>query len=222
LALQRFDQAHATIDRAKAHDMDGYMFRLPLFAMGFLGGDSSSMAEQQQWLFSHPDSKHYAFSLASDTEAYGVKLTAARELTKRSAEAAIAADSKENAAIWWENAVLREAASGDASQSVQDAVDGLKLAPESQGVGVEAALAKRVLKIMMRSSWGTDDPTRASFVFAHALALSDARHEVQIFLTADATYLMRKATSDAVIPIGWPPLSELREKIVAKHIPVFS
>jgi len=82
--------------------------------------------------------------------------------------------------------------------------------------------SKKTLKIMMRSSWGTDDPTRASFVFAHALALSDGGHEVQIFLTADATNLMRKATSDAVIPIGWPPLSELREKIVAKHIPVFS
>jgi tetratricopeptide (TPR) repeat protein len=68
-------------------------------------------------------------------------LTAARELTKRSAEAAITADSKENAAIWWENAALREAASADTSQGVQDATDGLKLAPESQGVGVEAALA---------------------------------------------------------------------------------
>jgi tetratricopeptide (TPR) repeat protein len=141
LALQRFGQARATIDRAKAHDMDGYMFRLPLYAMAFLGGDSSGMAEQQQWLTSHPDSKHYALSLASDTEAYGGKLTAARELTKRSAEAAITADSKENAAIWWENAALREAASGDASQGAQDAADGLKLAPESQGVGVEAALA---------------------------------------------------------------------------------
>ena len=73
----------------------------------------------------------------------------------------------------------------------------------------------------MRSSWGTDDPARASFVFAHALALSEAGHEVQIFLTADATYLMRKARMQ-VLPIGWPPLSELREKIVAKHIPVFS
>ena len=89
-------------------------------------------------------------------------------------------------------------------------------------LGANAQESKRALKIMMRSSWGTDDPTRASFVFAHALALSDAGHEVQIFLTADATYLMRKATSDAVIPIGWPPLSELRQKIVAKHIPVFS
>jgi predicted peroxiredoxin len=89
-------------------------------------------------------------------------------------------------------------------------------------LGTKAQESKKALKIMMRSSWGTDDPTRASFVFAHALALSDAGHEVQIFLTADATSLMRKATSAAVIPIGWPPLSELREKIVAKHIPVFS
>jgi len=88
--------------------------------------------------------------------------------------------------------------------------------------GANAQESKKTLKIMMRSSWGTDDPTRASFVFAHALALSDAGHEVQIFLTADATYLMRKATSDAIFPIGWPPLSELREKILAKHIPVFS
>jgi predicted peroxiredoxin len=89
-------------------------------------------------------------------------------------------------------------------------------------LGAKAQESKKTLKILMRSSWGTDDPTRASFVFAHALVLSDAGHEVQIFLTADATSLMRKATSDAIIPIGWPPLSELRDKIVAKHIPVFS
>jgi predicted peroxiredoxin len=89
-------------------------------------------------------------------------------------------------------------------------------------LGAKAHESKKALKIMMRSSWGTDDATRASFVFAHALVLSDAGHEVQIFLTADATNLMRKVTYDAVIPIGWPPLSEMREKIVAKHIPVFS
>ena len=141
LALQRFGDARATLDRAKARDMDGYMFRVPLYAMAFLRGDSSGMAEEQQWLTSHPETKHYALSLASDTEAYGGRLTAARELTKRSAEAAIAADSKENAAIWWENAALREVASGDAMHGAQDAADGLKLAPESQGVGVEAALA---------------------------------------------------------------------------------
>jgi len=78
------------------------------------------------------------------------------------------------------------------------------------------------LKIVMRSGWGTDDPTRGSFVFAHALAFADAGHDVQIFLPGEATYLMRQATADAVKPIGWPPLSEMMEKIIAKHIPVFS
>jgi predicted peroxiredoxin len=78
------------------------------------------------------------------------------------------------------------------------------------------------LKIMMKSAWGSDDPTRASFPFLHGLALADAGHEVQIFLTGEATYLMRKATVDAIMPVGWPPLSETREKIVARKIPVFS
>jgi hypothetical protein len=81
---------------------------------------------------------------------------------------------------------------------------------------------KKKLHILMRSSWGTDEPTRASFVFGHALALAEAGHDVQIFLTHDATYLMRKVTVDMVKPIGWPPLSETMAKVVAKGIPVFS
>jgi hypothetical protein len=87
---------------------------------------------------------------------------------------------------------------------------------------VAAQAPSKKLKIMMRSGWGTDDPTRGAFVFAHALALADAGHDVQIFLTGEATYLMRKATVDVVKPIGWPPLSEMMEKTVVKRIPVFS
>jgi predicted peroxiredoxin len=81
---------------------------------------------------------------------------------------------------------------------------------------------KKRLHVLMRSSWGTDEPTRASFVFSHGLALAEAGHDVQIFLTHEATYLMRKATVDMVKPIGWPPLSETMAKVVAKRIPVFS
>jgi len=81
---------------------------------------------------------------------------------------------------------------------------------------------KKTLKIMMKSAWGSDDPTRASFPFLHGLALTEAGHEVQIFLTGEATYLMRKATVNTIMPVGWPPLSETFEKIMAKHVPVFS
>lgn len=81
---------------------------------------------------------------------------------------------------------------------------------------------KKALKIMMKSAWGSDDPTRAAFPFVHGLALADAGHEVQIFLLGEATYLMRKATAGAIVPVGWPPLTETLEKIVAKHVPVFA
>jgi predicted peroxiredoxin len=52
--------------------------------------------------------------------------------------------------------------------------------------------------------------------------LSDAGHEVQIFLTGEATYVMRKATAEAIKPIGWPPMTELRDKVVGKGLQVFS
>jgi predicted peroxiredoxin len=74
----------------------------------------------------------------------------------------------------------------------------------------------------MKSAWGSDDPTRASFPFLHGLAFAEAGHEVQIFLLGEATSLMRKATANAIVPVGWPPLSETLEKVVAKHIPIFS
>lgn len=82
--------------------------------------------------------------------------------------------------------------------------------------------AKKPLRILMKSAWGADDPTRASFPFVHGLALAEAGHEVQIFLLAEATTLMRKSLVNAVQPVGWPPLSETMGKIVAKHIPIFA
>jgi len=81
---------------------------------------------------------------------------------------------------------------------------------------------KKVLKILMKSAWGSDDPTKAAFPFLHGLALAEAGHEVQVFLLGEATSLMRKATANAVVPVGWPPLGETLEKVAAKHIPVFS
>jgi len=81
---------------------------------------------------------------------------------------------------------------------------------------------KNPLKIMMKSVCGSDDPTLAAFPFIHGLALADAGHDVQIFLLGEATYLMRKATAGAIVPVGWPPLTETLGKIIAKHIPVFA
>ena len=85
--------------------------------------------------------ENFGLALASDTEAYAGHVGKARELTKRAVDSAIRADSKENGAIWQANAALQQAAYGDAAEARQIAAEALKLAPRSQGVESEAALA---------------------------------------------------------------------------------
>src|ERR1700704_5708660 len=76
--------------------------------------------------------------------------------------------------------------------------------------------ARKPLKIMMKSAWGSDDPTKAAFPFLHGHALAEAGHEVQIFLLGEAVSVMRKSVATAVVPVGWPPLAEVLSKLVAK------
>ena len=140
LALQRFDEARTIIHRAQALKLDDYITRNSVYALAFLASDSAAMAEQQQWFSGKPE-ENYGLSLASDTEAYAGHLNKARDLTKRSIDLAVRSDSKETGAIWQENSALREAAFGNTIEANQTAAEGLKLAPASQAVESEAALA---------------------------------------------------------------------------------
>jgi eukaryotic-like serine/threonine-protein kinase len=140
LTLQRFHEARQIIHEAQARKMDDYILHNALYALAFLGTDSAAMAEQQQWYAGKPE-ENSGLGLASDTEAYGGHLGKARELTKRAVDSAIRADSKENGAIWQENAAIEQAAYGNPAEARQSAAEALKLDPTSQGVEVEAALA---------------------------------------------------------------------------------
>ncbi len=141
LALQSFDEARQIIRQAQARHVDDYILHLALYGLAFLGADSSATTEQQQWFAGKPEYENFGLSLASDTEAYGGHQGKARELTRRAVESAIRADSKETGATWQENGALREAAFGNMTDARKAAAQGLKLAPGSQGVEVEAALA---------------------------------------------------------------------------------
>jgi eukaryotic-like serine/threonine-protein kinase len=140
LALQRFDEARQIIHQ-QAPKLDDFAFHNALYALAFLGSDSSAMAEQQQWYAAKPEAESYGLSLASDTEAFAGRLEKARDLNKRAVEAAIHADSKETGAVFQANAALREAAYGNPAEARQLAAAALKLAPSSQDVESEAALA---------------------------------------------------------------------------------
>lgn len=141
LALQRFDEARQVIQQAQARKWENLTFHSALYALSFLKADAAGMAQQQQWFAAKPDVAHFGLSLASDTEAYAGHLSKGRALTTQAVNFAIQADSKENAAIWWENAALREAAFGNREEAKRDAAEGLKLAPDRQDVKVAAALA---------------------------------------------------------------------------------
>jgi tetratricopeptide (TPR) repeat protein/predicted Ser/Thr protein kinase len=141
LALQRYDEARKRIHEAQERQLDSLVLRNALYALAFLGADSAAMAEQQQWFAGKPSYENFGLALASDTEAYAGHAGKARELTKRAVESAIRADSKENGAMWRANAALQQAADGNAAEARQSAAEALKLAPASQGVESEAALA---------------------------------------------------------------------------------
>ncbi len=142
LALQRFDEASQIIIGAQqARKMDDAIFHNALYALAFFGANTRAMAEQQQWFAGKPDYENWGLALVSDTEAYAGRLIKARELTKRAVDSATRADSKETGAIWQAIAAQREAAFGNAAEARQSVTEALRLAPTSQGVQSEAALA---------------------------------------------------------------------------------
>jgi len=140
LALQRFDEAQQVAQQAQARKLDNVLLRQNVYDLAFVRADSQAMTEQLQWFTGKPE-ESIGLSLASDTEAYAGHLHKATELTKRSVDSAIRADSKETGAVTQEIAAQREAAFGDPTDAKQDAAQGLKLYPASSGVEVEAALA---------------------------------------------------------------------------------
>ncbi len=86
----------------------------------------------------------------------------------------------------------------------------------------QAQPSGKPLKIMMKSAWGSDDPTKAAFPFSHGLALSEAGHDVQIYLLGEAVSLMRQAVANSVTPVGWPPNVESLAKLAAKKVPIYA
>jgi predicted peroxiredoxin len=88
------------------------------------------------------------------------------------------------------------------------------------GLAMAPAASGPRSKILIKSAWGSADPTQASFPFHHANAFADAGHEVQIFLLGEAVTLMRSAVANAVVPVGWPPLAEALAKVLDHKIPV--
>ena len=141
LALQRFDDARQIIREDQARKPDNYIFPAALYALAFFSSESNAMAEQERWFAGKPEYETFGLALASDTEAFAGRLTKAQELTNRALDSAIRSDRKETGAIWEAISSQREAAYGHAAEGARLGTKALKLAPESEAVELETALA---------------------------------------------------------------------------------
>ena len=90
------------------------------------------------------------------------------------------------------------------------------------GLAQTQAPTRKQLKIMMKSAWGSDDPTKAAFPFLHGLALAESGHTVRMFMLGEAVSVFRKPVANSLVPVGWPPLIETLNKITARKIQMYA
>ncbi len=75
--------------------------------------------------------------------------------------------------------------------------------------------------ILYVSTFGSDDPTRATLPFVAANGALEAGHQPQIFLAGEAAFLMKDTVADQVHGVGWPPFKELLQKMIANSVPIY-
>jgi serine/threonine protein kinase/tetratricopeptide (TPR) repeat protein len=141
MALNRLDEAKATIDQALARKLDVFAVRFAIYHLAFLQNDPAAMKEQVSWARGKPGSEDYLLYAQSRTEAYYGRLPKAREFTRQAVDSAMQNDAREVAASYEAYAAVREAEFGDKVHAHQEATAALALFPEGQDVRLWAALA---------------------------------------------------------------------------------
>jgi predicted peroxiredoxin len=76
-------------------------------------------------------------------------------------------------------------------------------------------------KILYVATAGSHDPTRATLPFEFALGAIEAGHDPELYLTAEAVYLLHEDVAAAVVGVGLPPLHEAFKKLVDHRVPIF-
>jgi serine/threonine protein kinase/tetratricopeptide (TPR) repeat protein len=139
LALNRPEEAKATVVQAQTRKLDAGFLHWWMYYLAFLQGDSTEMKQAVSWGAGKPGEEDFLLSAQADTEGYYGRLVAARDFTRRAADSAARADSKETAAIWQVVAAMREVEFGNTALAAQDVGAALALS-QGRDVKVVAAL----------------------------------------------------------------------------------
>jgi len=126
-ALNRFDEARATVEEAKAHNLDSPALHLFLYQIDFLQHDAAGMEREAAQQMGKPGFEDQLFGFESNIAAYAGQFSKSRELVRRASESAQRADEKETAAGYEAQSALQQALVGNISQARQQTQAALAL-----------------------------------------------------------------------------------------------
>lgn len=67
--------------------------------------------------------------------------------------------------------------------------------------------------LLFSGTYGSDDPTRAVLPLLGATGALEAGHTTEVFLLGEAVYLMKDEIADALNPVGWRNVGEVRREL---------
>jgi tetratricopeptide (TPR) repeat protein len=138
LSLNRLDEARATAEEAKAHNVDTDLNHAKLYLIDFLQHNSAGMEQEASKVMGKAGSEDVMLYYQADTAACAGQFAKAKELSQRAADSARRADEKETAAGYQAEAALRAALVGDMAFAKAQAQAALAL---SEGGDVKAMSA---------------------------------------------------------------------------------
>jgi predicted peroxiredoxin len=76
-------------------------------------------------------------------------------------------------------------------------------------------------KLLITSTHGTGDPTRATIPFHFAKGAREAGYEAGVVLANDAPLIVKDGIRDQILGVGVPPLKELFQFAMENNVRVY-
>jgi predicted peroxiredoxin len=75
--------------------------------------------------------------------------------------------------------------------------------------------------ILYISTFGSDDPTRATLPFVAAGGAVEAGHQPQLALLGEASYLMKSDIAEQVHGVGLASFKEVVSQLITQGVPIY-
>jgi serine/threonine protein kinase/Flp pilus assembly protein TadD len=171
MGLNRLDEAKATLNAALQHNLNFSGLHIQLASLAWLQGDDATMEKELQQAAAAPDGEYGVIGFRTGLAIARGQFKQARELIRKSNEAAVRLNLKESVPLKLAEQADFEAVTGNHAQAVNLATEALRLSKSPQ-VEISAAYAlalarddKKALQLADDISRRRPNDTMAQFVY---------------------------------------------------------